>query len=423
MEKGLFLTTSFYSIGIVVAITFALILQPLALHVHAIPEESREVADSAKVKDQYIVVLKSDAKEGPKEAAEKAKEKGADVLHVYEHAIKGFAIKANEKALEAISNNPHVDFVEHDQVVQTFAQVLPRGINRVDGDLSSATSGNGIGTVNIDIAIIDTGVQLNHPDLYVYRHVTFVTGTTSGNDDNGHGTHVAGIAAAKDNTQGVVGMAPGARLWAVKVLDKNGSGYMSNVIKGIDYVTMNARQVDVANMSLGCQCTSSALNIALHKSVLAGVTYVVAAGNNGKDASSFSPANHPDVITVSAIVDTDGKCGGLGTTVTYGKDDTLASFSNYGSVVDVAAPGVSILSTWKGSTYATASGTSMASPHVAGAAALFNSANPSASPADIKSALQSAGSKPSTNCDGKGKGYFAGDKDAYREPLLYVRTM
>ena len=173
-------------------------------------------------------------------------------------------------------------------------------------------------------------------------------------------------------------------------------------------------------MSLGCECTSTSLNTAISNSVKAGITYVVAAGNNGKNAASFSPANHPSVIAVSAIVDSDGKCGGKGISTSYGADDRFASFSNYGSVVDLAAPGVSIYSTYKGGTYATLSGTSMATPHVAGAAALYDATHPGASPSAIANSLKSTGSKPSTICDGKGHGYFSGDRDIYREPLLYV---
>ena len=134
----------------------------------------------------------------------------------------------------------------------------------------------------------------------------------------------------------------------------------------------------------------------------------------------FSPANHPSVMAVSAIVDSDGKCGGLGVSTNYGGDDTFASFSNYGSVVDMAAPGVSISSTYKGGSYATLSGTSMAAPHVAGAAALYDATHPGAPPLTIANSLKSTGSKPSTICDGEGHGYFSGDRDIYREPLLYV---
>jgi subtilisin len=373
------------------------------------------------IPNQYIVVLKNNFPIIPSEAASEAKNSGAAVLNVYDRVLKGFSIKVpNERVLEAIQRNPNVAYIEQDMRVQAFAQLLPRGVNRVDGDLSSTVSGNGAGSVNTDIAIIDTGIQLSHPDLNVYRQITFVSGTSSANDDNGHGTHVAGIAAAKDNSIGVVGVAPGARLWAVKVLDSSGSGSISNIIKGIEYVTRNYLYIDIVNMSLGCECTSSSLNTAITNSVKAGITYVVAAGNNGKNAASFSPANHPSVIAVSAIADSDGKCGGKGIPTSYGADDRFASFSNYGSVVDMAAPGVSIYSTYKGGTYATLSGTSMAAPHVAGAAALYDATHPGASPSAIANSLKSTGSKPSTICDGKGHGYFSGDRDIYREPLLYV---
>jgi subtilisin len=373
------------------------------------------------IPDQYIVVLKNKFPNALSEGVSEARRSGAAVLNVYEHVLNGFSIKVpNERVLEAIQRNPNVEYIEQDMQVQAFAQVLPRGVNRVDGDFSSTISGNGAGSVNADIAIIDTGIQLSHPDLNVYRQKSLVSYTTSANDDNGHGTHVAGIASAKDNSIGVVGVAPGARLWAIKVLSSSGSGSISTIIKGIDYVTQNAAQIDIANLSLGCECTSTSLNTAISNSVKAGITYVVAAGNSGKNAASFSPANHPSVIAVSAIVDTDHKCGGKGISTKYGGDDRFASFSNYGSVIDMAAPGVSIYSTYKGGTYGTLSGTSMATPHVAGAAALYEATHPGASPSSIANSLKSAGSKPSTICDGKGHGYFSGDRDTNREPLLYV---
>ena len=373
------------------------------------------------IPNQYIVVLKNQFPTTLLETASEAKRSGAAVLNVYEHVLQGFSIKVpNERVLEAIQRNPNVEYIEQDMQVQAFAQLLPRGVNRVDGDLSSTVSGSGAGSVNVDIAILDTGIQISHPDLNVYRQKSLVSYTTSANDDNGHGTHVAGIAAAKDNTIGVVGVAPGARLWAVKVLSSSGSGSISTIIKGIDYVTDNAGLIDIANLSLGCQCASSSLNTAISNSVKAGITYVVAAGNSGANAASFSPANHPSVIAVSAIVDSDGKCGAKGVSTKYGGDDRFASFSNYGSVIDMGAPGVSIYSTYKGSTYATLSGTSMAAPHVAGAAGLYDATHPGASPSSIANSLKSTGSKPSTVCDGRGHGYFSGDRDVYREPLLYV---
>jgi subtilisin len=376
------------------------------------------------IPNQYIVVLKPSSSifAQLKSMAAEAKIKGANIIHTYENTLKGFTIRVpNQTAVAAIQSDPRVEFVEQDQRVTIFGQVLPTGVDRVDGDLSSTISGNGIGSVDADIAIIDTGIDLTHPDLNVYRHTTFVAGTNSGNDDNGHGTHVAGIAAAKDNLQGVVGIAPGARLWAVKVLNSTGSGAISTIIAGIDYVTQHANEIDVANLSFGCQCHSNALDTAIHNSITAGITYVVAAGNSASDAGAFSPANHPDVIAVSAIADSDGKCGGLGPSTKYGNDDTFASFSNYGPAVDMDAPGVNIYSTYKSDSYATLSGTSMASPHVAGAAALYKSSHIEASPSEVKQVLISMGSTTSTVCDGNGHGYFSGDPGYTDEPLLYAR--
>jgi subtilisin len=184
----------------------------------------------------------------------------------------------------------------------------------------------------------------------------------------------------------------------------------------------NAKAIDVVNISFGCECKSSALDTAITKSVSKGITYVVAAGNSKKDASTYSPANHPKVMTVSAISDTDGKCGSKGPISGYGTDDSFATFSNYGSVVDISAPGIDIYSTYKASSYTTLTGTSMSAPHVSGSVALYKAhVNPSALPSEILSALKSSGSKPQTICNGTGMGYFTNDPDSYREPLLNVR--
>lgn len=394
-------------------------------------------SEQGKVPNQYIVVFRDDSDYSELQSvSEDARTRGAEILQTYEHAIKGFAIKVpNEQALEGILKNKtdSIEYVEQDMTVWAFSQVLTAGINRVDADLSTTKAGDGSGqNVDVDIAIIDTGIDALHPDLNVYKSIGFVKGIgKKGIDDNGHGTHVAGIAAALDNDIGTVGVSPGANLWAVKVFDKNGSGYISDVIEGIDYVTANAKDIDVANMSLGCKCTSAALDTAISNSVAAGVTYVVAAGNSRTDASTFSPANHPDVIAVSAVADSDGKCGGTGPAiVTIDKlgqkhtnyDDTLADFSNYGPVIDIAAPGVNVYSTWLGGAYATKSGTSMAAPHVAGAAALYIASHGSGlSPSEVGDALISDGATSLTKCDGKGFGYFKGDRDNFAETLLNVR--
>jgi len=167
----------------------------------------REVTGE-KISNDYIVVMKDDFLSSVQSLAGEAKREGAVVEHVYDHALPGFTIKVpNDKVLEAIVENPEVDYVQPDVKVKAFIQSLPTGVNRVDGDLSSTKSGDGSGDVNVDIGIMDTGIDLDHPDLNVYRQITFVPGTSSGNDDDGHGTAVAGVAAAKDNSQGVVGMA------------------------------------------------------------------------------------------------------------------------------------------------------------------------------------------------------------------------
>lgn len=217
-----------------------------------------------------------------------------------------------------------------------------------------------------------------------------------------------------------MGIAPGARLWAVKVLDRNGEGFVSDIIKGIDYVTDHKNEIDSVNLSFGGDGPDDALHTAISKSVAAGVTYAVAAGNEAKDAKSTVPASFPEVIAVSAIADSDGKCGSQGPSTSYGSDDTLASFSNYGSVIDLAAPGVSIQTTYKGGSYRSFDGTSASTPFVTGAAALYKSTHSGATPADIRNALTSSGSNPSTVCDDKGHGYFKGDHDSTHEPLLYL---
>jgi subtilisin family serine protease len=216
----------------------------------------------------------------------------------------------------------------------------------------------------------------------------------------------------------VVGVAPGARLWAVRVLNNAGSGSWASVICGVDWVTARAGTIEVANMSLGGTgddtggCNDGGLHEAICKSVAAGVTYAVAAGNSADDARNHVPAAYDQVITVSALADFDGRPGGLGAaTCRADEDDTLANFSNFGADIDLIAPGVCIYSTWKRGGYNTISGTSMASPHVAGAAALYKSTNPGASPSQVKSALQSAGNLGWNDAD---------DPDPTKEILLNV---
>jgi subtilisin family serine protease len=309
-------------------------------------------------------------------------------------------------------------------MVTATAQTLGTGVDRVDAEVSPTARIDGVDTgLDIDVAVIDTGVDLNHPDLHVMRRGgSDCTGEHNADDQNGHGTHVAGIVGALDNNVGVVGVAPGARIWPVRVLGADGSGPTSDVICGIDYVTRHASRIEVANMSLGvagvvdstCGSNADAMHEAICASVAAGVTYVVAAGNSNADAYRTVPATYDEVITVSALADFDGQPGGLGgPTCFFDYDDTRADFSNFGADIDLIAPGLCILSTWPGGGYNTISGTSMASPHVAGGAALYKATHRNASPAEVKAALQAAGTTDWNNVD---------DPDGIKENLLNVAS-
>ena len=385
------------------------------------------------IPNQFIVYLQEDNKEesnsiDPLEFYNsELKNTETELLYVYDYVVKGFAIKVfNNKVLEQLENNPLVAYVGQDRKISTFinshteSQIIPQSVDRVDGDINLENINSN--TVDADIAILDTGIDLDHDDLNVFHEKSFIPEAINADDDHGHGTHLAGIAAAKDNSFGIVGIAPGARLWAIKILESSGMGEISTLIKGLDYINQNSNQIDVAVLSLGCECESGALDIAIQNTIKNGITIVVAAGNEGKNARTFTPANNPQVITVSAIADTDGKCGGNGPSTLYGADDMLASFSNFGEVVDISAPGVEIYSTFKSNSYTKLSGTSMAAPHVAGAAALYISLHPEASPKDVKNYLMNSGTNISDLCDGNGHGYFVGDRDSSHEPLLYIGT-
>ena len=373
------------------------------------------------VPGQYIVVFHDDVADPRGRANVLARQHGFALRQTYAFALKGFAARMPAPAVQALVLDPDVAFVEPDLFAHAILhgnafQTLPTGVNRIDADLNNTANINGGGNrVDVDIAIIDTGIDLDHPDLNVVMNKSFVRRVKKGDDDNGHGTHVAGTAAALYNDIGVVGVAPGARLWALKVLDRNGSGSFSDVIKAIDFVTGKASEIEVVNMSLGGTGTLNSLRTAIQNSVAAGVVYVVAAGNSSKDvygndgvfgtSDDFIPAAYPEVATISAMGDTDGQSGGDGSATSYGTaDDTFASFTNFsnsvvvgnpvtspGKAIDLAAPGVDITSTWKDGMYATISGTSMASPHVAGAAALEAATNgratDAAGVADIRQAL------------------------------------
>jgi len=295
---------------------------------------------------------------------------GRELKHVFNSMVQGFAAKFSEKEIAKLKNDERVDYVEKDRYVVlgppswvgggdddgSTGQETPWGITRVNG------AADGTGKV---AWIIDTGIDLDHPDLDVdatRSYSVFTTGRDKDPDDNnGHGTHVAGTVAALDNDEGVVGVAAGATVVAVKVLDARGSGSYSGVIEGVDYVGANGSSGDAANMSLGGP-TSDALDDAVLSASQNGIVFAIAAGNDSDDANNYSPArvNGTNVFTISAMDDTD----------------TWAYFSNYANPpVDYCAPGVDVKSTWKDGGYNTISGTSMASPHAAGVLLLGNASS------------------------------------------------
>ena len=293
-------------------------------------------------------------------------DQGGEIKYSYDY-IRAIAASVPPQALDALRRNPNVAYVETDFEVYALQQQTPWSITKIRAPEVWATGNEGTG---IKVAIVDTGIDTTHPDLTVVGGKTFVAGTTSYNDDNGHGTHCAGIVAALNNDLGVVGVAPEAALYAVKVLDRFGSGYVSDVISGIEWCIANEMQV--VSMSLGSTSDSISLHTVCDKAYTAGVVLVAAAGNNGPmDNTITYPAKYSSAIAVGA---TDS-------------NDAVASWSSRGPELSVTAPGVSIYSTYKGGVYATMSGTSMACPNVAGTVALIL-ANAPHTPAEVKDILQ-----------------------------------
>jgi subtilisin family serine protease len=367
------------------------------------PADSVQAAseNGAIIQGKYIVVFKQDGNQrldGAATYSERigmAREIGQDILkangvadvkieQAYGKAIVGMAASLTAEEVETLRRDSRIAYIEPDRIVMlakpgtggggTAGQEVPYGITRV-GYASGAGK---------TAWVIDTGIDLDHPDLNVdatRSTSVFTSGRdTSPDDGNGHGTHVAGTIAAKNNSTGVIGVAHDATVVAVKVLDSRGSGAYSGVIAGVDYVAANGKAGDVANMSLGGP-VSQALDDAVVAAAGKGIYFALAAGNDGVHAGQSSPAraNHSNIFTVSAM----------------DASNRFASFSNYGNPpVDFCAPGVSIKSTWKGGAYNTISGTSMASPHVAGLLLL-------------------TGGKPNTD------GYVTGDKDSSPDPIAH----
>ena len=363
----------------------ALLAAPLAIGALAVP-----ATGLAAPPDRYIVVLKDNVPDPGAVARDHERGRGAAVDNVYRRAIKGYSAAIPAGQVDDVRRDSRVRYVERDGTMTAGAQTLPWGIDRVDADASSARAGDGAGAVSgVTAYVIDSGIDTGHPDLNVRRHVNFAGG--SNKDCNGHGTHVAGTVAARDNASDVVGVAPGAPLVGVKVLGCSGSGSTSGVIRGVDWVTADAAsRPAVANMSLGGG-VSQALDDAVRRSAASGVFYSLAAGNEGVNACTTSPAR------AGAGVD-----NGIMTTAATDSAEREAAWSNYGSCVDVWSPGVNILSTRKGGGTTTMSGTSMAAPHTGGGGALLLSQSPGTAPSAVEGALRSsARATGTTSKDGR----------------------
>lgn len=339
----------------------------------SVPESS--LTRTADIEGSYIIVFKDGVKNIPGLARALAASSGGELGFVYEHAVRGFSARIPAAAIEGLRRNPNIAIIEADQEVSISATQTNAtwGLDRIDqrdlplnGTYVYNADGSGVRSY-----IVDTGIRNAHVDFggRAAGGFTAINDGRGTDDCNGHGTHVAGTVGGT-----TWGVAKNTSLIAVRVLNCQGSGTTSGVIAGVDWVTANHVKPAVANMSLGGSA-SSTLDNAVANAVAAGVTFVVAAGNSNANACNYSPARAASAITVGATTTSDAR----------------ASYSNFGSCLDIFAPGSGITSAWSTSNTATntISGTSMASPHVAGAAALYLQGNPDASPATVTSALTS----------------------------------
>jgi subtilisin family serine protease len=406
-------------------------------------ESARAQNARAQAQTKRLLVCFADGLNPAEAATDLARDHGLHPGYVFQRVAPGMVIATPARAtLAALRADPRVKLVEPDLPVRAFSDPqITTGFDRIDADLALAINGiDDDGCGEVDVAILDTGLHRTHADLNIdpngirfYSSGPFrVRSDTAWDDGDGHGTHVAGIVGAIDNAIGVVGVAAGARLTAIKVLADDGSGYVSGIVAGLDWMVAQkdadgvTNRFEVANLSLG-STYSATFNAAVADAVRAGIVVVAAAGNEAQNVSNTSPGSEPLVITVSALADFDGIPGALYPRsvafqlCTVSGDDIFACFSNFGSSVDICAPGVLIRSTWNDGGYETISGTSQASPYVAGAAALYVARNgltrSEAGVADVRDALVMSGWGSADDA------YFTGDTDGTAEPLLDVLSL
>lgn len=403
----------------------------------SLPAKAEVENISQPIPGRYIVEF-NDSNESALDLADKlSKKHGLQNLHVYSHAFKGVSINVPPGKEKDLTTDPTVKKIVQDFTLSAFkptmdkrppsmggdttpTQIIPTGINWIDAELNTTNEGSGT-----TIAVLDTGIDFSHQDLMVNASLSrdFTNDGTGGNDNNtprgtkGHGTHVAGVIAALDNNIDVLGVGSLIDLVAVKVLDRTGSGAFSWIIAGLDYVIANADVIGVANLSLGAVGgtnpsqgfldASTLLREAVQRTTNAGVVVVVASGNESVNVttSNVVPGGYPEVISVSALDDRDGQPG----------NDKWASFSNYGTEVDIIAPGVLIESTALGGGTSSLSGTSFSSPHVAGTVGLYIAKNgrPTNGNAQLLGSLISAISQSRSPLPGE-------PADGYTEPSCHA---
>jgi subtilisin family serine protease len=361
--------------------------------------------------DRWIVVLKPGV-DVTATVDRQGRRIGITADRTYRNALRGYSATLDRAQVAALSHDSSVSMIVADERIETEAQVIPTGISRIGATRSTVAAIDGIDDrVDGDVAIVDTGIAKVADLNVVGGYNCSTTNHAAWRDVYGHGTHVAGTVGAIDNGSGVVGVAPGVRLWAVKILDDSGAGLLSWYVCGLDWIAAQRDPNDstrplfeAVNMSVAKwgsddgKCGSinhDILHAAICRLVISGVTVVAAAGNDSGDANKRVPASYNEVITVSALADTDGKPGGLGghrcySWGGYDQDDTFADFSNYGFDVDLIAPGKCIWSTVP-SGYQYMSGTSMAAPHVTGAVALLKASRPYLTPLEVREALNYLG--------------------------------